>query len=116
MKNNIVTFFGRFTRCLEATPVQNIEAETVASVLINAWVARFVVPVTITTDQGRGDTSIYTSTQGDIYTSLAEYMYGISLVLLEDLVQKQRTYERFRQDFESKDEEPQTMFNVVPEK
>ena len=48
----LLTVVDRFTRWPEATPISNIEARTVVSAYVQNWVARFGVPVQMTSDRG----------------------------------------------------------------
>lgn len=49
----LLTMVDRYSRWPEAVPLTDMLAETVAKVFCNTWVARFGVPETISTDQGR---------------------------------------------------------------
>ena len=53
----LLTVLDRSTRWLEAIPLANMTAATCATALLRHWIARFSVPVDITTDQGRQFTS-----------------------------------------------------------
>jgi len=48
-----LTMIDRNTHWPEAIPVKNIEAKTIAKLFYECWVARFGVPLRVTTDQGR---------------------------------------------------------------
>jgi hypothetical protein len=53
----LLTVINRATRWVEAVPLRNMEADTVAEQLVTCWVARFGVPATITSDRGPQFTS-----------------------------------------------------------
>ena len=53
----LLTMRDRFSRWPEAIPIQNIETQTVARAFIKNWVARFGVPLSMTSDRGAQFTS-----------------------------------------------------------
>ena len=65
-----MTIIDRYSRWLEAIPLADITAKSCATALLRHWVARFGVPASIVTDQGRQFTS-------ELWSSLSRSL-GIS--------------------------------------
>ena len=51
--NYLFTCVDRYTRWPEAIPMTDATTESCASALLSGWIARFGVPMTITSDQGQ---------------------------------------------------------------
>lgn len=49
----LLTIVDRYSRWPEAIPLHDMTAETVARAFVETWIARFGIPETVTTDQGR---------------------------------------------------------------
>lgn len=63
----LLTCIDRFSRWPEAIALHNITAETVATALVEHWIARFGTPATITHDRGR-------QFQSALFASLAKLL------------------------------------------
>lgn len=63
----LLTCIDRFSRWPEAIPIRNIEAATVAKAFIGGWVARYGVPLTVTTDRG-------TQFESQLFTHLTQLL------------------------------------------
>ena len=48
----ILTIIDRFTRWPEAIPIPDMSSQTVANAFVHHWVARYGIPITMTTDLG----------------------------------------------------------------
>ena len=53
----LLTVVDRYSRWVEAIPLQSISAQSCATALLRHWIARFGVPASIVTDRGRQFTS-----------------------------------------------------------
>ena len=53
----LFTIIDRSTRWVEAIPVKNMEAATIADALVAGWVSRFGMPAVMTSDRGTQFTS-----------------------------------------------------------
>ena len=62
----LLTIIDRFTRWPEAVPIQDISATTVCQAFMATWVARYGVPISITSDRGTQFTSQLWSSLGEV--------------------------------------------------
>jgi hypothetical protein len=58
----LLTIIDRFSRWIEAIPINNISAESVSRVVLDQWVCRYGVPKCLISDQGRQfESQLFTS-------------------------------------------------------
>lgn len=62
-----VTVIDRGTRWVEAFPIRDITAETVAKVIYEGWITRYGCPVRLTSDQGR-------QFESQLFTEMLKYL------------------------------------------
>ena len=71
----ILTMIDRTTPWPEAVPLSSISTETCVKAFISAWILRFGVPATLTSDRGAQFTS-------SVWTQVSDWVSHLSLVLL----------------------------------
>jgi hypothetical protein len=68
---NLFTMVDRSTRWLEAVPLRSMDTTTCLDALLGTWVARFGVPSTLTSDQGRQFTSAVWASMCTVFVQAA---------------------------------------------